>query len=73
MCMRKSQEARSHIAAYERNAISGFPLCAWDRSKTCSGRHRDELRAMLNYLDNSSSIGPHSDYTHEESASTVPE
>ena len=56
--MNKSQDAPYYIAAYERSAIRPFAL----------GRFEDLLiatatsPAMLNYLDNSTSIGPHSLY-----------
>jgi uncharacterized protein (DUF1800 family) len=54
--MNKSQQAPYYIADYERNAIRPFAL----------GRFEDLLLstasspAMLNYLDNSESVGPHS-------------
>ena len=56
--MNKSQDAPYYIAAYERLAIRPRAL----------GRFEDLLiatatsPAMLNYLDNSSSVGPHSPY-----------
>jgi len=56
--MGKSEDAPYYIAAYERNSIRPFAL----------GRFEDLLLAtatspaMLNYLDNSSSVGPHSAY-----------
>jgi uncharacterized protein (DUF1800 family) len=56
--MGKSEDAPYYIAAYERNAIRPYAL----------GRFEDLLLAtatspaMLNYLDNSSSVGPHSSY-----------
>jgi uncharacterized protein (DUF1800 family) len=56
--MNKSQDAPYYIAAYERQAIRPRAL----------GRFEDLListatsPAMLNYLDNSSSVGPHSAY-----------
>jgi uncharacterized protein (DUF1800 family) len=56
--MKKSQQAPYYIAAYERTAIRPHAL----------GRFEDLLLAtasspaMLNYLDNSSSVGPHSVY-----------
>ena len=56
--MNKSQDAPYYIAAYERSAIRPFAL----------GRFEDLLLAtatspaMLNYLDNSTSVGPHSLY-----------
>jgi uncharacterized protein (DUF1800 family) len=56
--IKKSQQAPYYIAAYERQAIRPYAL----------GRFEDLLLAtatspaMLNYLDNSSSVGPHSEY-----------
>jgi uncharacterized protein (DUF1800 family) len=56
--MGKSEDAPYYIAAYEKGAIRPFAL----------GRFEDLLLAtatspaMLNYLDNSSSVGPHSAY-----------
>jgi uncharacterized protein (DUF1800 family) len=56
--MGKSEDAPYYIAAYERNSIRPYAL----------GRFEDLLLAtatspaMLNYLDNSSSVGPHSAY-----------
>jgi uncharacterized protein (DUF1800 family) len=56
--IRKSQQAPYYIAAYERDSIRPYAL----------GRFEDLLLstatspAMLNYLDNSESIGPHSVY-----------
>jgi uncharacterized protein (DUF1800 family) len=56
--MNKSQQAPYYIAAYERTAIRPYAL----------GRFQDLLLAtamspaMLNYLDNSESVGPHSEY-----------
>jgi len=55
--MGKSEDAPYYIAAYERNAIRPYAL----------GRFQDLLLAtatspaMLNYLDNSSSVGPRGD------------
>jgi uncharacterized protein (DUF1800 family) len=59
--MKKSQEAPYYITAYEREAIRPYAL----------GRFEDLLiatassPAMLNYLDNSSSIGPDSDFARK--------
>jgi uncharacterized protein (DUF1800 family) len=56
--MNKSQQAPYYIAAYERSSIRPYAL----------GRFEDLLLAtatspaMLNYLDNSESVGPHSAY-----------
>jgi uncharacterized protein (DUF1800 family) len=56
--MNKSQQAPYYIATYERRAIRPYAL----------GRFEDLListatsPAMLNYLDNSESVGPHSAY-----------
>ncbi len=58
--MKKSQQAPYYIASYEREAIRPRAL----------GRFEDLLvatatsPAMLNYLDNSSSIGPHSPFAN---------
>jgi uncharacterized protein (DUF1800 family) len=58
--MNKSQDAPYYIAAYERNAIRPYAM----------GRFEDLLLmtatspAMLNYLDNSSSVGPRSEYAN---------
>jgi uncharacterized protein (DUF1800 family) len=60
--IKKSQEAPYYITSYERDSIRPYAL----------GRFEDLLRAtamspaMLNYLDNSSSIGPHSLYVRRE-------
>ena len=60
--IRKSQEAPYYITSYERDSIRPYAM----------GRFEDLLRAtamspaMLNYLDNSSSIGPHSLYVRRE-------
>ncbi len=56
--IKKSQQAPYYIAAYERDSIRPYAL----------GRFEDLLLstatspAMLNYLDNSESVGPHSVY-----------
>jgi uncharacterized protein (DUF1800 family) len=56
--IKKSQQAPYYIAAYERSSIRPYAL----------GRFEDLLLstatspAMLNYLDNSESVGPHSEY-----------
>jgi uncharacterized protein (DUF1800 family) len=58
--MKKSQQAPYYIASYEREVIRPHAL----------GRFEDLLvatatsPAMLNYLDNSSSIGPNSEFAH---------
>ncbi len=56
--MRKSQEAPYYIAAYERRAIRPFALGSFESLLLATATSP----AMLNYLDNSSSIGPNSDY-----------
>lgn len=56
--MRKSQEAPYYIATYERNAIRPHALGAFENLLRATATSP----AMLNYLDNSSSIGPRSDY-----------
>lgn len=56
--MRKSQEAPYYIAAYERHAIRPFALGSFESLLVATATSP----AMLNYLDNSSSIGPNSDY-----------
>jgi len=56
--IKKSQQAPYYLAAYERESIRPYAL----------GRFEDLLLstatspAMLNYLDNSESVGPHSEY-----------
>ncbi|HZL27059.1 MAG TPA: DUF1800 domain-containing protein [Acidobacteriaceae bacterium] len=56
--MRKSQEAPYYIAAYERSAIRPYALGSFENLLRATATSP----AMLNYLDNSSSIGPRSDY-----------
>jgi uncharacterized protein (DUF1800 family) len=58
--MRKSQEAPYYIAAYERNAIRPHALGHFENLLAATATSP----AMLNYLDNSSSIGPRSDFAH---------
>jgi len=56
--MNKSQDAPYYIAAYERNAIRPFALARFENLLIATATSP----AMLNYLDNSSSVGPHSNY-----------
>jgi uncharacterized protein (DUF1800 family) len=58
--MQKSQEAPYYIAAYERNAIRPFALGRFENLLIATATSP----AMLNYLDNSSSIGPHSEFSY---------
>jgi uncharacterized protein (DUF1800 family) len=54
----KSQQAPYYIAAYERDAIRPFALGRFETLLLATATSP----AMLNYLDNSSSVGPHSTY-----------
>jgi uncharacterized protein (DUF1800 family) len=56
--MNKSQDTPYYIAAYERNAIRPFALGRFENLLIATATSP----AMLNYLDNSSSVGPHSSY-----------
>lgn len=56
--MRKSQDAPYYIAAYDRDAIRPYALGSFENLLVASATSP----AMLNYLDNSSSIGPHSQF-----------
>jgi uncharacterized protein (DUF1800 family) len=56
--LRKSQEAPYYIAAYERDAIRPLALGRFENLLVATATSP----AMLNYLDNSSSIGPHSEF-----------
>jgi uncharacterized protein (DUF1800 family) len=59
--MKKSQQAPYYIAAYERNAIRPYALSSFENLLKATATSP----AMLNYLDNSSSIGPRSAYAHK--------
>ena len=56
--IKKSQQAPYYIAAYERLAIRPHALGRFENLLAATATSP----AMLNYLDNSSSIGPNSDY-----------
>ena len=56
--MKKSQDAPYYIAAYDRDAIRPYALSNFENLLIASATSP----AMLNYLDNSSSIGPHSSF-----------
>ncbi len=56
--MKKSQQAPYYIAAYERDAIRPYALGHFEHLLVATATSP----AMLNYLDNASSIGPRSDY-----------
>jgi uncharacterized protein (DUF1800 family) len=56
--MKKSQQAPYYIAAYERQAIRPFALGKFQDLLMATA----ESPAMLNYLDASESVGPHSDF-----------
>ena len=60
--MNKSEEAPYYIAAYERNAIRPYALGRFENLLVATATSP----AMLNYLDNSSSIGPHSDFIYPQ-------
>ncbi len=54
--IRKSQQAPYYIASYERDKIRPFALSSFENLLLATATSA----AMLNYLDNASSIGPHS-------------
>ena len=56
--MGKSEDAPYYIAAYERDAIRPYALGRFENLLLSTATSP----AMLNYLDNSSSVGPHSAY-----------
>jgi uncharacterized protein (DUF1800 family) len=56
--IKKSQQAPYYIAAYERTAIRPYALRRFQDLLIATATSP----AMLNYLDNSSSVGPHSVY-----------
>ena len=58
--MKKSQNAPYFIAAYARDAIRPYALGNFESLLVASATSP----AMLNYLDNSSSIGPHSQFAN---------
>jgi uncharacterized protein (DUF1800 family) len=60
--MKKSQEAPYYITAYERDNIRPLALGHFENLLVATATSP----AMLNYLDNSSSIGPHSEYALHE-------
>jgi uncharacterized protein (DUF1800 family) len=56
--IRKSQQAPYYIASYERDKIRPFALSSFENLLLATATSA----AMLNYLDNASSIGPHSNF-----------
>lgn len=56
--IKKSEQAPYYIASYERNAIRPHALGHFEALLVATA----SSAAMLNYLDNSSSIGPHSQF-----------
>jgi uncharacterized protein (DUF1800 family) len=56
--MKKSQQAAYYIAAYDRNAIRPYALGHFSDLLVATATSP----AMLNYLDASESVGPHSEY-----------
>ncbi|SNT02733.1 Uncharacterized conserved protein, DUF1800 family [Granulicella rosea] len=60
--MRKSQQAPYYIAAYERDAIRPNAMGRFENLLAATAMSP----AMLNYLDNAASIGPHSQYAHPQ-------
>ena len=59
--MRKSQQSPYYIASYERDAIRPYALGHFEQLLQATATSP----AMLNYLDNSSSVGPHSRFAAE--------
>ncbi len=58
--IKKSQQAPYYIASYERDAIRPFALGRFEKLLVATATSP----AMLNYLDNASSIGPHSQFAY---------
>jgi uncharacterized protein (DUF1800 family) len=58
--MKKSQQAPYYIASYERDTIRPLALGRFENLLVATA----SSPAMLNYLDNSSSIGPHSQFAN---------
>jgi uncharacterized protein (DUF1800 family) len=58
--IKKSQQAPYYIASYERDAIRPIALGQFEKLLVATATSP----AMLNYLDNASSIGPHSQFTY---------
>ena len=56
--MKKSQDAPYYIAAYERESVRPYALGSFENLLVASATSP----AMLNYLDNSSSVGPRSQF-----------
>jgi uncharacterized protein (DUF1800 family) len=56
--IKKSQQAPYYIAAYDRNSIRPYALGSFENLLLATA----ESPAMLNYLDASESVGPHSEY-----------
>jgi len=60
--MKKSQDAPYYIAVYDRDSIRPYALGNFENLLVASATSP----AMLNYLDNSSSIGPHSQFAERQ-------
>ena len=60
--IKKSQQAPYYIASYERDAIRPIALGHFENLLVATATSP----AMLNYLDNASSIGPHSLFTYRQ-------
>jgi len=58
--IKKSQQAPYYIASYERDAIRPLALGRFENLLVATATSP----AMLNYLDNASSIGPHSEFAY---------
>jgi len=60
--IKKSQEAPYYVAAYERDSIRPWAMAKFEYLLLASAASP----AMLNYLDNSSSVGPHSQFASRQ-------
>ena len=67
--MNKSQDAPYYIAAYERDAIRPHALGSFESLLIATAGSP----AMLNYLDNAQSVGPHSDFAERSQAKGGPQ
>lgn len=67
--MRKSQDAPYYIAAYARDSIRPYALGSFENLLIASATSP----AMLNYLDNSSSVGPHSQFAERPARPFAPQ
>ena len=61
--IKKSQDAPYYIAAYDRDSVRPYALGSFENLLVATATSP----AMLNYLDNSSSIGPHSQFAERPS------